>query len=346
MRASNWRGATTSFIIVIIMLLVSIFVTGGNAWFGISAGTLVMMFTYTYSLTMQFNRINSMFQTINRGFGDAHDMVQVLDEPQMVADVSGAKDIQITRGSIEFESLSFGYEDADANTLVFDNLCLKINAGERVGLVGRSGSGKSTLTKILLRLSDVQAGRILIDGQDISKVTQVSLRSQIAYVPQEPMLFHRSIRDNIAYGKPSATEEEIVEAARRASALEFIETLPRGLDTVTGERGVKLSGGQRQRIAIARTILADTPVLVLDEATSALDSESEKLIQDALANLMCERTSIVIAHRLSTVATLDRIIVLSDGKVIEDGAHKELLEAGGEYAQLWARQTGQFFNFN
>ena len=201
------------------------------------------------------------------------------------------------------------------------------------------GSGKTTLTRLLLRLVDIQEGQILIDGQEISEVTQVSLRRQIAYVPQEPLLFHRTIAENIAYGRPEAGFEEIRQAAIDANALEFIDQLPDGFDTITGERGVKLSGGQRQRIAIARAILVDAPILVLDEATSALDSESEQLIQAALQNLMKGRTSIVIAHRLSTVASLDRIVVLRNGVIVEDGTHYDLLARNGEYADLWTRQT-------
>ena len=213
-----------------------------------------------------------------------------------------------------------------------------------IGIAGGTGSGKTTLTKLLLRLSDVQDGHVYVDGQDISACTQQSLRRQIAYVPQEALLFHRSIRENISYGRPDATEAEIRRAAQLANALEFIDRLPAGLDTLVGERGVKLSGGQRQRVAIARAILADAPVLVLDEATSALDSESEALVQDALENLMQGRTSIVVAHRLSTVAALDRIVVLADGEIVEDGTHAELAAAGGEYAALWSRQTGAFLD--
>jgi ATP-binding cassette subfamily B protein len=342
MRATMRRGFTTSALITAIMFVVSIFVVGGNAWFGISAGTLVMMFTYTYNLTMRFNYFNSMMQRINRALGDAAEMTRVLDEPTLVADDANAKPLAVTEGRIDFENLRFRYPDAPKDDYVFEDLNLHIPAGQRVGLVGRSGSGKTTLTKLLLRLDDVQEGRVLVDGQDVSHCTQQSLRRQVAYVPQEALLFHRSIRENIAYGKPDATDEEVRRAAEEANALEFIERLPDGFDTMVGERGVKLSGGQRQRVAIARAILVDAPILVLDEATSALDSESEALVQGALENLMRGRTSIVVAHRLSTVASLDRIVVLAHGEVVEDGTHHELVERGGEYASLWNRQTGGF----
>ena len=342
MRAMMRRNFTTSGLIVITMAIVSVFVSGGNAWFGVSAGTLVMIFTYTYNLTMRLNYVSSMMQRINRALGDAAEMTRVLDEPLLVADAPDAPALHVSSGSIDFEHLGFAYRDAAAGERVFDDLNLHIPAGQRIGLVGKSGSGKTTLTKLLLRLDDVQDGRVLIDGQDVSACTQQSLRRQVAYVPQEALLFHRSIRENISYGRPEATEEEIREAARLANALEFIDRLPSGMDTMVGERGVKLSGGQRQRVAIARAILADCPILVLDEATSALDSESEALVQEALENLMRGRTSIVVAHRLSTVAALDRIVVLADGKIVEDGTHAELVEAGGEYAGLWNRQTGAF----
>jgi len=344
MLQSTITGTITSSMIVVIMALAIVFIAGGNAWFGISAGMLVMMFNYTYQLTMRFNMLSSTMQRLNRAFGDAADMTRILDEPRLVADVENAPDLRVTSGSIDFEHLNFWYEDAEASDKVFDEFSLHIPGGQRVGLVGRSGAGKTTLTKLLLRLSDIQEGRILVDGQDISRCAQQSLRHQIAYVPQEALLFHRSIRENIAYGRPGAPEDEIVRAAREANAMEFIERLPSGLDTLVGERGIKLSGGQRQRVAIARAILADAPILVLDEATSALDSESEKLVQDALVHLMRGRTSIVVAHRLSTVASLDRIVVLADGRVAEDGTHSELLESDGEYAQLWGRQTGAFLD--
>ncbi|MDD6358573.1 MAG: ABC transporter ATP-binding protein [Parafannyhessea umbonata] len=342
MRATMRRNFASSGIIVLIMAVVSVFMVGGHAWFGIGASTLIMMFTYTYNLTMRLNYTSSMMQRINRALGDAAQMTQILDEPRLVEDAPDASELAVTDGAIDFEHLGFRYHDAAEDDRVFDDLTLHIPAGQRVGLVGRSGSGKTTLTKLLLRLDDVQDGRVLVDGQDISRCTQQSLRRQIAYVPQEALLFHRSIRENIAYGRPDATEEQIREAARQANALEFIDRLPQGMDTMVGERGVKLSGGQRQRIAIARAILTDAPILVLDEATSALDSESEALVQQALERLMHGRTSIVVAHRLSTVASLDRIVVLSGGKIVEDGTHAELSRAGGEYERLWDRQTGGF----
>ena len=342
MNAMMARGAMTSTLITIIMLVTSIFVTGGNAWYGISAGTLVMMFSYTYQLSMRFNYINSMMQRMNRAVGDASEMTRILDEPRLVEDVSGAQPLVVRDGAIDFEGLAFRYLDAAEGDYVFRDLMLRVPAGQRVGLVGRSGSGKTTLTKLLLRLSDVQEGHIYVDGQDISACVQQSLRRQIAYVPQEALLFHRSIRENIAYGRPDATDDEIREAARLANALEFVDRLPNGMDTMVGERGVKLSGGQRQRVAIARAILADCPILVLDEATSALDSESEAAVQGALQNLMAGRTSIVVAHRLSTVAALDRIVVLEEGAIVEDGTHAELSRAGGVYETLWDRQTGAF----
>ncbi len=342
MWASLTRGIITAAITVVIMSVVAVFIAGGNAWFGITPGTLVMMFTYTYTVTNQFNFINNGLQRFNRAFGDASGMTATLDEPRLVADKPGAPAMVVREGTIDFQNIGFYYTDGNVKTPVFEDFNLHIPAGQRVGLVGLSGAGKTTLTKLLLRLSDIQDGRILIDGQNVADCTQQSLRRSIAYVPQEALLFHRTIAENISYGRPDATMEQIREAARQANALEFIENLPQGFETITGERGVKLSGGQRQRVAIARALLADCPVLVLDEATSALDSESEALVQDALKTLMRGRTCIVVAHRLSTVASLDRIVVLDHGKVAEDGPHAELIKAGGEYAHLWDRQTGAY----
>lgn len=342
MMASLARGIITACIALAIMSVVAVFIAGGNAWFGITPGTLVIMFTYTYTITNQFNFISRGLQRFNVAFGDASGMTTVLDEPRLVADEPNAKPLKVTAGDIDFKDLNFWYTDGNAKTKVFDNFNLHIPAGQRVGLVGRSGAGKTTLTKLLLRLSDIQEGEILIDGQNVAKCTQQSLRRQVAYVPQEALLFHRTIAENIAYARPDASMDEIREAACQANALEFIERLPQGFDTATGERGIKLSGGQRQRIAIARAMLANAPILVLDEATSALDSESEKLVQDALEKLMQGRTSIVVAHRLSTVASLDRIVVLDRGKIVEDGPHAELIAQGGEYARLWSRQTGAY----
>ena len=342
MWASLTRGIITAAITVVIMSVVAVFIAGGNAWFGITPGTLVMMFTYTYTVTNQFNFINNGLQRFNRAFGDASGMTATLDEPRLVADKPGAPAMVVRKGTIDFQNIGFYYTDGNVKTPVFEDFNLHIPAGQRVGLVGLSGAGKTTLTKLLLRLSDIQDGRILIDGQNVADCTQQSLRRSIAYVPQEALLFHRTIAENISYGRPDATMEQIREAARQANALEFIENLPQGFETITGERGVKLSGGQRQRVAIARALLADCPVLVLDEATSALDSESEALVQDALKTLMRGRTCIVVAHRLSTVASLDRIVVLDHGKVVEDGPHAELIKAGSEYAHLWDRQTGAY----
>jgi ATP-binding cassette, subfamily B, multidrug efflux pump len=264
--------------------------------------------------------------------------------PRQMRDRSDAVELKVSRGAIRFEGVRFGYGTVRG---VLQHIELAIAPGERVGLVGQSGSGKSTLVNVLLRFFDLEAGRILIDGQDIAGVTQESLRAHIAMVTQDTSLLHRSIRDNIRYGRPSASEREVREAAEQAHALEFIETLEdwqgrRGFDAHVGERGVKLSGGQRQRIAIARVILKNAPILVLDEATSALDSEVEAAIQEQLDGLMKGRTVIAIAHRLSTIARMDRLIVLDKGRVVEEGNHAELLAADGAYARLWRRQSGGF----
>lgn len=305
----------------------------------ISIAAVYLTITYTFVVGRQLWEMNSILRNYHRLIGDAHDMVEILQLEPTIKD-SSRKKLVVNKGEVVLEDVSFAHQDND--NVLFDHFSLAIPDGQRVGLVGHSGSGKTTFTRLLLRFSDIDEGRILIDGQDISKVTQKSLRESIAYVPQEPMLFHRTLRENISYGKLDATDEEILKAAKQANAFEFIEKLPQGFDTLVGERGIKLSGGQRQRIAIARAILKDAPILVLDEATSALDSESEKLIQDALTKLMKDRTSIVIAHRLSTIAKLDRIVVLDNGKIVEDGSHADLIKQDGVYAKLWAHQSGGF----
>lgn len=247
------------------------------------------------------------------------------------------------KGDIQFNDVDFRYsgEGSDENSFLSD-FDFYIKGNQKIGLVGPSGGGKTTITKLLLRFIDLQAGSITIDGQDISKVTQSSLRKAIAYVPQEPLLFHRTLFENIAYGDEKATKKDVIRVAKLAHADEFISKSPQGYQTLVGERGVKLSGGQRQRIAIARAILKNSPILVLDEATSSLDSESEKYIQEGLWELMKNKTALVIAHRLSTIKHLDRIIVLDHGKIVQDGTHNELIRKDGIYAKLWSHQSGEF----
>ncbi|QQR52440.1 ATP-binding cassette domain-containing protein [bacterium] len=285
--------------------------------------------------------IGRIARNIERSLADAAEMTTIMSTPAEVQDQPDAPAVTIRTGRVDFEQVVFGY-DGQKRHQVFQGLDMHIEPGEKIGLVGTSGGGKTTITKLLLRLMDIQDGRILIDGHDIARLRQADVRRAISYVPQEPLLFHRSLQDNIAYGKPGATVRQIKQAAARAHAAEFIEQLPDGYQTLVGERGIKLSGGQRQRIAIARAMLKDAPILMLDEATSALDSESEKLIQAALVDLMQDRTAIVIAHRLSTIQRLDRIVVLEAGHIVEQGSHAELLSLGGVYAGLWAHQSGGF----
>lgn len=308
----------------------------------IDAGAVFLLITYTLNLLMQMSSINATLRTLYQINGDTEEMLAVINEPATINDTSRKK-LKVDKGVVDISHLSFAHDNSkDPTRLLFKDLSLHIPSGQKVGIVGLSGSGKSTLTKLILRLGDASEGGIFIDGQDISKVRLASLHKAIAYVPQEPLLFHRSLKENIAYAKPSASPDSILQATKDAQALEFIESLEDGFDTLVGERGVKLSGGQRQRIAIARAILKDAPILILDEATSALDSESEHLIQKALTKLMRGRTSIVVAHRLSTISKLDRIIVLDKGQVIEDGSHTELLAQSGTYASLWSHQAGGF----
>jgi len=296
-------------------------------------------------------RINGMSQWIMwevsalfENIGTVYDGMSLFEKPQEVVDAPDAKAFVATKGGIEYDQIRFNYGKSKG---VIENLSLTIAPGEKIGLVGRSGAGKTTMMNVLLRFYDVESGVIRIDGQDISQVTQDSLRENIGVVTQDTSLLHRSIRENISYGRPSATDEEIIEAAKRANAWEFIQGLEdqkgrKGLDAQTGERGVKLSGGQRQRIAIARVFLKDAPILILDEATSALDSEVEAAIQENLFDLMQGKTVIAIAHRLSTLTEMDRLVVLDKGSIVETGSHDELVAKGGLYADLWSRQSGGF----
>lgn len=276
--------------------------------------------------------------------GSSVDGMRTLSKPIDIIDKPDASELALVNGEIEFDAIQFNY---DVEKPVLNKLSLHINPGEKVGIVGRSGAGKSTLVNLLLRFYDLHSGQIKIDGVDITDVTQDSLRAQIGMVTQDTSLLHRTIRENILYGRPDASEEELLKALKQAQADLFINDLTdpegnRGLDAQVGERGVKLSGGQRQRIAIARVLLKDAPILVLDEATSALDSEVEAAIQESLYQLMQGKTVIAIAHRLSTIAAMDRLIVIDEGQIVEQGTHQELLNSGGIYAQLWAHQTGGF----
>ncbi len=285
--------------------------------------------------------ISSMFENI----GTVVDGMNTLSKPVTTEDVDSAPTLEVKQGGIEFDHVNFHY--GEENKSIINDLHFNIKPGEKVGLVGRSGAGKSTLVNLLLRFYDLESGTIRIDGQDIAKVKQDSLRGNIGMITQDTSLLHRSIRDNIMYGRPDASEEELLAATKQAHAHEFIDTLTDtfgnvGYDAQVGERGVKLSGGQRQRIAISRVLLKDAPILIMDEATSALDSEVEAAIQESLYELMEGKTVIAIAHRLSTIAAMDRLIVLDQGQILEQGSHQELIAQGGVYAQLWAHQTGGF----
>lgn len=301
----------------------------------IDIAAFVMSTSLSLLIISDVGNLSRRFLEFFEATGNIANGVRTLIRPHEVIDNPGAKALQIKRGDIEFRDVGFSYSSDQA---IFTRLNIVIPAGQKVGLVGSSGSGKSTLLSLLLRLYDVQKGAVLIDGVDVREVTQHSLHQQIGLIPQEPGLFHRSIRENIHYGRLDASMDEVAEAIHRAGASEFIESMEYGYESLVGERGVKLSGGQRQRIAIARVLLKNAPILVMDEATSSLDSITERFIQDKLDEIMEDKTVLVVAHRLSTVAHLDRILVFDKGRVVEDGNHHQLLRLGGHYAQLWNRQ--------
>jgi len=305
----------------------------------ISAGLFVLVQSYSVTIGHHFWDLGRATTKFTKALSDMKEMVDIFKQVPDVLDNPHPEKSKIKKGAIDINSINFNYLNG---TEVFKEFSLKIKSGEKVGLVGHSGSGKSTITKMLMRFVDISSGHIFIDGQDISKITQDDLRAQISYISQEPILFHRSVKENISYSKPEASDEEVVEVAKKAHAHEFISVLPQGYETRVGERGVKLSGGERQRVAIARAMLKDAPMLVLDEATSSLDSISEHYIQNSFNELMKGKTTLVIAHRLSTIQKMDRIIVLNKGQIVEEGTHKELLANKSFYADLWKHQTGGF----
>ena len=312
----------------------------GAARTGADMEAVFITFSYYTTATRVMWEFNRIYRNLEGALTDAAQFAELLLDPPEVIDAASPLAFAPSDSGVEFRTIGFRY--SASQPLLFEQFSLTIEPGTRLGLVGRSGGGKTTLTRLLLRFADIEQGEILIGGQPIERVPQAELRRTIAYVPQDPAMFHRSIADNIRVGRPGASDAAVREAARLAHAAEFIEALPNGYATLVGERGVKLSGGQRQRVAIARAILKDAPILVLDEATSSLDSESELLIQDALWTLMSRRTAIVIAHRLSTVRRMDRLVILERGRIAEEGSHDALLAQGGIYATLWAHQSGGF----
>ncbi len=337
--AFTWAGSGQ----LALLWLIRIAATGAALWLwsrgDASAGDMAYVLTSYLVLNGYLRDIGQYVHQLQRSVNEMEELVALHDEPLGVADRSDAHPIAIDAGTIQFDDVTFRYAGQDRP--LYEHLSVAIPAGQRVGLVGPSGSGKTSFVKLIQRLYDVDAGRVTIDGQDVAHATQASLRRQIAIVPQEPVLFHRTLAENIGYGRGDATQAEIEEAARLASAHDFIMALSKGYRTPVGERGVKLSGGERQRVAIARAFLADAPILILDEATSSLDSESEGAIQQAMERLMVNRTAIIIAHRLSTVRALDRILVFANGRIVEDGTHDALLRTDdGHYRRLFERQAG------
>ncbi|MEU2234863.1 ABC transporter ATP-binding protein [Streptomyces vietnamensis] len=314
-------------------------VTLGGGEHGVEA--VIVAFTYYANATRIMFEFSQIYRRLESSMTEAAQFTELLLDRPTVLDPETPEPLRPEGAAVRFEKVTFAHAGAKP---LFEGLDLDVPSGAKIGFVGRSGGGKTTLTRLLLRMTDIDGGRITIGGQDISRLRQAELRSLIAYVPQDPAMFHRTLRENIAFARPDATDAEIRRAAEAAHVTEFVDALPEGFDTMVGERGVKLSGGQRQRVALARAILRDAPVLLLDEATSALDSESEMLVQDALWRLMDGRTALVVAHRLSTVATMDRLVVLDRGRIVEQGTHQELLTAEGAYAKLWQHQSGGFLD--
>jgi ATP-binding cassette subfamily B protein len=304
----------------------------------ISTGEVAQVFGTMWNIASIMWAVGGALPTFFQAFGTAKQAYSVMQDPKDLGDIPNAPSLKIRSGELVFENVFFQY---GARPL-FENKQAKIHGGEKVGLVGYTGAGKSTFINLILRFYPLLKGKILIDEQDIAHVSLESLRQQIALIPQDPILFHRTLRENILYGRPDASNEEMIKAAKLAHCDEFIQNIPKGYDAVVGERGTKLSGGEKQRIAIARAILTNAPILILDEATSSLDSITEKFIQDSLIKFMQNRTTIAIAHRLSTLSRMDRILVFDQGKIIEEGTHDLLLSKGGHYAKMWQMQVGGF----
>lgn len=327
--------------LLIIFLQFAIFYFTIQLWVDqkITAADFFIVQAYVIDTIYSLWNFGRVFRDIYEDLADSDEMIQIINKPLEIVDAPNAKNLKVPHGKIEFQNINFSYNQ---NRTVIKDFNLDIKPSEKIAIIGSSGGGKSTIIKLLLRLFEVDSGQILIDGQDISKVTQDSLHKQVSLVPQDPILFHRSLFENIQYGNPKATKQEVIAASKLAYCHEFIKNLPHQYDTLVGERGIKLSGGERQRIAIARAILANSPILILDEATSSLDSESEHIIQKALENLMKNKTAIIIAHRLSTIQKSDRIIVIQKGKIIEEGSHNQIIKnKSGTYNKLWNLQVGK-----